>query len=232
MVALVLGAALTAFLAIIPVNAGPVDASQQCRASARRAARMTGVPEPVLLAISLVETGRRRDGQLRSWPWTINLGGKGYWFRTRREAQEFARTMVSRGVRSMDIGCFQINTRWHGAAFPSVDAMFDPAGSAVYAARLLAALRREKGSWQAAAGAYHSRRPARARAYAARFQRVLDTLVAEIRRPSGDPRLTQAAPKPKDRRPNTYPLLRVLAETRAAPGSLVFISDHGGKGLF
>ena len=193
---------------------------------------MTGVPEPVLLAISLVETGRRREGQLRSWPWTINLGGKGYWFRTRRDAQEFARAMVSRGVRSMDIGCFQINTRWHGAAFPSVDAMFDPAGSAVYAARLLAALRREKGSWQAAAGAYHSRRPARAKAYAARFQRVLDTLAAGIRRPSGNPRLTQAGPEPKDRRPNTYPLFRVLAETRAAPGSLVFISDHGGKGLF
>jgi len=219
----------------IPGNASRVeqrDASMECVVSARTAARNTGIPESVLLAISLIETGRRRGGALKSWPWTVNLGGKGYWFRTRGDAQKFVRTMAARGARSMDIGCFQINTKWHGRAFPSIDAMFDPEIAATYAARLLRALYREKGSWPAAAGAYHSRSPARAERYAARFRRAQAALKAgDPRKPASPLRLSSRARQP-ERGPNTYPLLRALVDTRAAPGSLVFISDRPGKGLF
>ena len=53
----------------------------------------------------------------------------------------------------------QINYRWHGRAFPSLDAMFDPEYTATYAAQFLRTLYEERGSWSAAAGAYHSLSP-------------------------------------------------------------------------
>jgi hypothetical protein len=51
--------------------------------------------------------------------------------------------------------------------------MFDPVVGATYAARFLQSLYLERGSWLAAAGAYHSQTPARASDYRARFERIL-----------------------------------------------------------
>ena len=53
----------------------------------------------------------------------------------------------------------QINYRWHGHAFPSLEAMFDPEWTATYAAQFLRTLYEERGDWSAAAGAYHSLTP-------------------------------------------------------------------------
>jgi soluble lytic murein transglycosylase-like protein len=65
----------------------------------------------------------------------------------------------ARGARSYDVGCFQINYRWHGQHFASLDQMFDPDANAAYAARFLSELYAEFGDWSRAAGAYHSRTP-------------------------------------------------------------------------
>ena len=70
----------------------------------------------------------------------------------------------------------QINYRWHGHAFPSLDAMFDPEWTATYAAQFLRTLYEERGSWSAAAGAYHSLSPELAAIYRTRFDRLLADL--------------------------------------------------------
>jgi len=147
-----------------------------CDQAARRAAQSEGVPLDVLRAIARVETGRARDGRLEPWPWTINVEGKGYWFNSEIEAKSYVFNIFKAGARSFDIGCFQINYRWHGKAFRSIDAMFDPEENATYAARFLKELYAELGSWPAAAGAYHSRTQALAEAYRGRFQTVLAQL--------------------------------------------------------
>ncbi|WP_437181812.1 transglycosylase SLT domain-containing protein [Ruegeria atlantica] len=147
-----------------------------CDHAARRAALSEGVPLDVLRAISRVETGRRLDGRLQPWPWTINVGGQGYWFKSEVEAKAYAFKIFKSGTRSFDVGCFQINYRWHGKAFRSIDAMFDPDENATYAARFLNELHAELGSWPAAAGAYHSRTAPLAEAYKERFQTVLAQL--------------------------------------------------------
>ena len=67
----------------------------------------------------------------------------------------------------------QINYRWHGHAFPSLEDMFDPEWTATYAAQFLRTLYEERGSWSAAAGAYHSLTPELAQKYRARFDRLL-----------------------------------------------------------
>ena len=54
--------------------------------------------------------------------------------------------------------------------------MFDPDENADYAARFLKSLYSEYGEWSQAAGAYHSRTPSYAKAYATRFDKMRNRL--------------------------------------------------------
>jgi hypothetical protein len=156
-----------------PAHAERGDQSAICERAIVEGARRSGVPEDVLHAISLTETGRPDGGRLRPWPWAVNREGKGYWFATRDEAIAFAKASLAAGRPSFDVSCFQINYRHHGMNFPSLEAMFDPDTSADYAAHFLRSLHAELGNWSSAAGAYHSRTPQRANVYRARFDRIL-----------------------------------------------------------
>ena len=121
-----------------PAPIGTRRVRKSASAPSRRAPAAQSVPEGVLHAISLTETGRARNGRLRPWPWAINREGKGYWFATREEALAFARESVAAGRTSFDVGCFQINYFWHGRNFPSLESMFDPDTGADYAAAFCA----------------------------------------------------------------------------------------------
>jgi Transglycosylase SLT domain len=203
-----------------------VGGAQVCESAAREAARQTGVPTAVLRAISLTETGRQSEGAFRPWPWTVNMEGKGVWFDSRGEAQSFVAQNYRRGARSFDVGCFQLNYKWHGQAFSSVEQMFDPTENAVYAARYLRELFIEKGNWIDAAGAYHSRTPKFANRYKKRFQKILARLSGQA--PAPEFRLAAApAESPDGRAPNlavrlnTFPLLKGGAMRAASLGSLM-----------
>lgn len=152
------------------VAASPADI---CLRAAAEAADRTGVPYEVLLAITLAETGRGGAGRMLPWPWTVNMEGVGHWFDTRAEAKLFAQSRHAEGARSFDIGCFQINYRWHSDNFASLRDMFDPETNALYAASFLRRLHAETGDWSAAAGAYHSRTPRHAERYRRRFEEML-----------------------------------------------------------
>lgn len=147
------------------------DPSAICESAAQTASQQSGVPYSVLMAISLNETGRKRGGEMRPWPWTVNMEGAGHWFDTLEEARAYAHQEYARGARSFDLGCFQINYKWHHEAFSSLDEMFHPVANALYAAKFLSELYAETGDWSKAAGAYHSRTPQFADKYAARFDR-------------------------------------------------------------
>lgn len=156
-----------------PVAAEDDPDAALCERAIVNGARRGGVPPQVLHAVALTETGRKSGGRVRPFPWAINREGKGHWFKTRAEALAFAEESLRQGRRSFDVGCVQINYRWHGHAFPSLDAMFDPEWTATYAAQFLRTLYEERGDWSAAAGAYHSLTPELAQVYRARFDRLL-----------------------------------------------------------
>lgn len=206
----------------LPVLAAP---SAICDHAAREASRQTGVPVEVLMAITRAETGRARDGQTRPWPWTINVEGEGLWFGTRQAARQHAVVTLAKGIRSFDLGCFQINYRWHGTAFRSLDEMLDPAANALYAARFLRRLHAETGSWTEAAGAYHSRTPK----YAERYKRRYRAMRAGL-----SPGFTEKEPVRHAARVNRFPLLRregVAARASLAPlaeGASAFLPGLGG----
>ena len=126
--------------AALPCRPAAADAGAEiCERAILAGARAVGVPQEVLHAISLTETGRPEGGRLRPWPWAINREGQGHWFRSRAEAFAFAQASLAAGRDSFDVGCFQINYHWHGHNFPSLEAMFDPETGATYAARFLRA---------------------------------------------------------------------------------------------
>lgn len=158
-----------------------VDLASVCERAAEEAALRSGVPVSVLKAISLTETGRKAAGGFRPWPWTVNMEGAGHWFETLAEARAYVQRENARGAQSFDIGCFQINYRWHGEAFTSIDQMFEPLPNALYAARFLSELYAETGDWNAAAGAYHSRTKSFADKYAARFAQNRQRFMTEDR---------------------------------------------------
>ena len=216
-IAVVLCACLGAFF-VHPVSASPV--ARLCDRAAAKASRAEGVPLDVLRAISLTETGRASDNGLQPWPWTVNMEGEGHWFASEDAARAYVYSNFKRGARSFDVGCFQINYRWHGKAFRSIDEMFDPYLNAQYAARFLRDLFEEHRDWSRAAGAYHSRTPGFARTYTARFDRIRATLSGGS---APDP-FRQSSPLPRDLTDSTgrQPLFTVGQSSSASLVPAVF----------
>lgn len=203
-------------MAALAMSANP---SALCDAAAKHASDQTGVPLDVLRAISIVETGRPSpDGfGLQAWPWAFNHAGEGQWFDTPDEAMHEAAILIDQGVRNIDLGCFQLNLRWHSKAFSGLDAMFDPDQNAVYAAEFLKNQYEKSGNWSDAAGAYHSLTPAFAQDYRKKFDEVLASLES-----SAPDQID--APQIQDIRTNNFPLL--LAGARGNGGSLVPRQDR------
>lgn len=73
--------------------------------------------------------------------------------------------LLAAGVKSIDVGCVQVNLMWHPSAFASIDEAFDPQANVAYGGRFLKALFGSLGTWEAAAGAYHSQSPMVAEPY-------------------------------------------------------------------
>ena len=114
------------------------------------------IPDNLLLAIGLQEAGRRVNGELTVWPWTANYDGKGAFFGSKQAMEAWVREKQSAGASSIDVGCMQVNQKWHGQHFASLEEAGDPEANVDYAARFLRALYNETRDWWEAAGRYHS----------------------------------------------------------------------------
>ncbi|TGD61886.1 lytic transglycosylase domain-containing protein [Tabrizicola sp. WMC-M-20] len=144
----------------MPMTSVPPDqADRVCVAAILDAQRRHGIPDNLLLAIGLQEAGSTRAAGLTVWPWSVNAAGVGRSFKSPEAAMDWVRDRQMAGVTSIDVGCMQINLRWHPDAFASVEQGFDPIRNVDYAARFLVALYARTGDWMAAAGAYHSFNP-------------------------------------------------------------------------
>ena len=143
------------------VASPPQSPSLLCDTAIVGAERAVRLPLRLLGAIAEVESGRLDDaGNVRPWPWTINAEGTGQFFATKRQAIDAVRALQTEGVRSIDVGCMQVNLMHHPNAFASLDEAFDPTSNALYAARFLNTLYGISGSWVQATAAYHSQTPA------------------------------------------------------------------------
>ena len=143
---------------------------QLCRAAVAVAEREASLPPRLMAAIARVESGRRdpHSGETHPWPWTINAEGRGSFFPDKAAALAAVRALQAQGVRSIDVGCLQVNLRHHPTAFASLEDALDPLSNARYAARFLTELQSSRSDWMAAASAYHSQTPEFAAPYRAR----------------------------------------------------------------
>ncbi len=155
---------ILAILGDRPATAGPSGSADPWTLCGRETAareRADRIPNHLLTAISLIETGRRRDrdGATTAWPWSLNAEGTGYFLPTKAAALDKIRDLRAAGRRSIDVGCMQVNLVHHADAFESLEEALDPAANVAYAARFLRRLRDRDGSWSSAAGRYHSGNP-------------------------------------------------------------------------
>lgn len=123
-----------------------------CEREMAAAAASEEIPLGVLYAVAMTETGRR--GKLH--PYALNIQGRTVFAASKDEAlAEFIRARRE-GKSLIDLGCMQINFRYHGAEFTSVAQMLEPAVNVRYAAHFLKELRRREGSWAMAVARYHA----------------------------------------------------------------------------
>lgn len=134
------------------------DPAALCETSIASAEYAGHLPPRILSAIAMVESGRFDETAkaVRPWPWTINAEGEGHYFASKGDAIGAVRALQMRGVRSIDVGCLQVNLRHHPDAFGSLDEAFEPSVNAAYAAQFLNRLHAPGDNWSRAIGAYHS----------------------------------------------------------------------------
>jgi hypothetical protein len=137
------------------------DATFACRGAVTQAERDWQIPTGLLAAIGAVESGRRASTGTFPviWPWTLTAEGRGFYLPSKAAAVGMARTLQLRGVRVIDVGCFQVDLFYHPNVFANLEEAFDPDANARAAARILSLGRLNSTGWDAVIAAYHSASP-------------------------------------------------------------------------
>ncbi len=131
------------------------------------------LPPEVLYAVALTESARQVDstGNVRPWPWTLNVQGRGHFFDSRQEAEAALQEHFDAGRRSIDIGLMQVNWRYHRQRLGSPQLALDPYHNLRVAAEILHHCHQSRQDWWAAVGCYHApNSPQRADRYRARVR--------------------------------------------------------------
>lgn len=127
------------------------------------------LPKKLLTSISLVESGIKRNNKLSSWPWTLNVNGKSMYFDNKEDTIEHLKKSLKMN-KNIDIGCMQINYKYHGKNFKTLEDMINPNKNVRYAASFLRKLFKKHKSWNEAISRYHSSKPKRKKRYLVKVQ--------------------------------------------------------------
>ena len=128
-----------------------------CEEIAATIEKEANLPKYLLSSISRVEAGRKlSNGEVRGWPWALNHAGKGMFFESKDAALKYLKQAVESGSRNIDVGCMQLNYRWHKMAFSSIEEMIDPELNVRYAAQFVTELYQRHNAWEDVIKHYHS----------------------------------------------------------------------------
>ena len=153
-----------------------------CEIAADKAEADYQIKPNLLQTIASVESGRwnAEAGKRVAWPWTVHAKGKGRYYKTKAEAIAAVQDIQRRGITNIDVGCMQINLKYHGTAFKNLDEAFDPQKNADYSAQFLRSLyKRNKQNWTKTAMHYHSRNLRRGTNYKNRLEKHYAEYVRE-----------------------------------------------------
>ncbi len=93
---------------------------------------------------------RNFDGEIM-----IRAAGISKKFETKEKAVSFVQQMKDLGITNIDVGVMQVNLKYHGDAFASLDDAFDPYTNVNYAVTYLMQHRKSR-DWWGSVGRYHS----------------------------------------------------------------------------
>lgn len=133
----------------LSVGCQQVKAEGVCRQLISTIAQEVGVPERLLTAMARVESGHQC--------YAVNNSGQSLTFKTMQEAKDYVQEQIQQGNENIDLGCLQVNWRYHQQHFTSPTQLLHPYNNIRYAALFLKQLYHTLGSWSKAVGAYHSR---------------------------------------------------------------------------
>jgi hypothetical protein len=134
------------------------------------------VDPKVLAGIALNESAYNG----RAWPWTLNVAGRGYFFRSREDAYGAVRALIAAGRYDFDVGIMQINWGYHRHRFASPWDALAPATNIRVAEAILNENYSRTHSIAKAIAYYHSANPVPGSAYLARFVRNLNQIQAGL----------------------------------------------------
>lgn len=156
-----IGAGQSALAALPALGQVSQEQRKICAVPIRQQEREAGIPNQLLAAVALAESGRwdKTDSASFAWPWTVTAEGKGQFFASKAEAIAQVKRLRARGLRNIDVGCMQINLMHHPDAFATLEEAFDPPANVAYATGFLKQLFEKHRSWIVAVGNYHSATP-------------------------------------------------------------------------
>ncbi|SOE74785.1 Transglycosylase SLT domain-containing protein [Burkholderia sp. OK233] len=134
------------------------------------------VDPKVLAGIALNESGLNG----RAWPWTLNVAGRSFFFRSREDAWRAIESLRAAGRCDFDVGLLQVNWCYHRQRFASTWDALAPATNIRVAESILNENYSRTHSVAAAIAWYHSANPVPGQAYLARFARHLKQIEAGL----------------------------------------------------
>jgi len=127
-----------------------------------------GIPPKVFFAIALTESRKKiYHKKIMPWPWTLNVEGKGYRYKNRKQAWLALNKFIAQ-KRIVDIGLMQVNWKYHSKNLKTPWLALDPYHNMRVSAKILSSCYKRKRDWWACVGRYHS--PGRKKAQIARAE--------------------------------------------------------------
>lgn len=136
-----------------------IDKLKLCENTIESVELQTDIPKGLLLGIGKAEASRKINNKYIIWPWTINHAGKSLFFDNKEQMKNYVFKNLKRKDFNIDVGCMQINIKWHKNNFKKISDMFEVNPNISYAASFLKQLKNKHGSWDKAIKHYHSSDP-------------------------------------------------------------------------
>ncbi len=166
---------LLIFFSLFYFSEIPAKENKSCDFYTEKYGKIYNLPNKLLTSISLVESGLKKKDNFKPWPWTLNIAGKSKYFNSKSETVNYLKESL-RKSKNADIGCMQINYKYHGHMFNDIEQMLNPENNVKYAAEFLRKLFTKYKSWNEAISRYHSSQPDRKKKYLMKVKNYWDDL--------------------------------------------------------
>ncbi len=152
-------------LSIKEAFADKIEKLNLCENKIQKIEMQTDIPKGLLVSIGKAEAIRKIKNKFVIWPWTINHAGRSMFFDNKKQMKNYVYKNLKKDDFNIDVGCMQINIKWHKNNFKKISDMFEVNPNVSYAASFLQQLKNKHGSWDKAIKHYHSSDPQKNKPY-------------------------------------------------------------------